>query len=105
LFESVGLKSVTARAIDIPTVFQNFDDYWNPFLGRTGAAPIYLGSVGNEVRERIRLCLKSRLVTTQDGRIEIPLGQGRSGNCPMTSTNNTMESRAKTAARSSGASW
>ena len=71
LFERTELKSVTVRAIDIPTVFQNFDDYWNPFLGRTGAAPTYLASVGGEVRERIRLYLKSRLASTQDGPIEL----------------------------------
>ena len=71
LFEKTGLKSVTVRAINIPTVFQNFDDYWNPFLGRTGAAPAYLASVGDEARERIRSYLKSRLVTTQDGLIEL----------------------------------
>jgi trans-aconitate methyltransferase len=71
LFERVGLKSVTVRAIDIPTVFQNFEDYWNPFLGRTGAAPTYLASLGDEVRERIRLYLKSRLVPRQDGKIEM----------------------------------
>jgi hypothetical protein len=71
LFERTHLKSVTVRAIDIPTVFQNFDDYWNPFLGRTGAAPTYLASVGDEVHERIRLYLKSRLASTQDGLIEL----------------------------------
>jgi trans-aconitate methyltransferase len=71
LFERTELKSVTVRAIDIPTVFRNFDDYWNPFLGRTGAAPTYLASVGDEVRERIRLYLKSRLASTQDGPIEL----------------------------------
>jgi SAM-dependent methyltransferase len=71
LFERVGLKSVAVRAIDIPTVFENFDDYWNPFLGRTGAAPTYLASVGDEVRERIRLYLKSRLASTRDRPIEI----------------------------------
>ena len=71
LFERTELKSVTVRAIDIPTVFQNFDDYWNPFLGRTGAAPTYLASVGGEVCERIRLYLKSRLASTQDVPIEL----------------------------------
>ena len=71
LFERTELKSVTVRAIDIPTVFQNFDDYWDPFLGRTGAGPTYLASVGGEVRERIRLYLKSRLASTQDGPIEL----------------------------------
>ena len=71
LFEHTGLKSVTVRAIDIPTVFQGFDDYWTPFLGRTGAAPTYLASVADEVQERIRLYLKSRLVPSQSGLIEL----------------------------------
>ena len=71
LFERTGLKSVTVRAIDIPTVFQDFDDYWHPFLGRTGAAPTYLASVGDEVQKRIRLYLKSRLASTGDGHIEL----------------------------------
>jgi trans-aconitate methyltransferase len=61
LFESVGLKSVTVRAIDIPTVFRDFEDYWQPFLGKTGAAPTYLASVDDETRERIRQHLEARL--------------------------------------------
>lgn len=71
LFERAGLKSVVVRAIDIATVFQDFDDYWNPFLGRTGAAPTYLAAVGDEVRERIRLHLKSRLTPPRGGPIEL----------------------------------
>jgi hypothetical protein len=69
LFERMGLHAVTVRAIQIPTVFENFDDYWTPFLGKTGAAPTYLASVDSDVRERIRLCLESRLVATPGGRI------------------------------------
>jgi SAM-dependent methyltransferase len=71
LFERTGLKSVTVQAIDIPTVFQDFDDYWTPFLGRTGAAPTYLASVGEEIQERIRLYLKSRLGSSRNGLIEL----------------------------------
>jgi hypothetical protein len=71
LFEQAGLKSVRVRAIDIPTVFQDFDDYWNPFLGRTGAAPTYLASVGGEVQERIRQYLESRLASRRGGPIEL----------------------------------
>jgi trans-aconitate methyltransferase len=71
LFENVGLEAVTVRAIEVPTVFQNFDDYWEPFLGRTGAAPTYLASVGGEVRERIRLYLESRLASMPDGPIAL----------------------------------
>ena len=47
------------------------DDYWTPFLGGTGEAPAYLVSVGDDVRERIRLHLKSRLASTPDGPIEL----------------------------------
>ena len=64
LFERAGLGSVTACAIDIPTVFRDFDDYWTPFLGRTGAAPTYLARVTDEVRERIRQHLAVRLAPT-----------------------------------------
>ncbi len=33
LFQRVGLRSVTVRAIDIETYFHSFHDYWSPFLG------------------------------------------------------------------------
>ncbi len=33
LFESAGLCGVETKAIDVPTVFADFDDYWSPFLG------------------------------------------------------------------------
>jgi len=71
LFERVALKSVTVRAIDIPTVFRDFEDYWSPFLGKTGPAPTYLASLGDPARERIRLYLESRLAPKQGARIEL----------------------------------
>ncbi|HMN27386.1 MAG TPA: methyltransferase domain-containing protein, partial [Caldilineaceae bacterium] len=54
LFEEAGLHSVSVRAIDIPTLFRDFDDFWQPFLGRQGAAPTYLASLDSETRDRIR---------------------------------------------------
>ena len=71
LFERAALKAVTVRAIDIATVFQDFDDYWNPFLGKTGTGPTYLASLGDEARERIRRHLKARLAPTEDAPIEL----------------------------------
>jgi SAM-dependent methyltransferase len=71
LFTSAGLKSVAVDAIDIPTVFENFDDFWMPFLGKTGPAPTYLASVSADVRERIRLRLQSRLDAPDDGPISL----------------------------------
>jgi SAM-dependent methyltransferase len=71
LFERAGLRSVAVRSVDIPTIFRGFDDYWTPFLGKTGAAPTYLASVGDEVRKRIRRHLESRLAPTREGLIEL----------------------------------
>jgi len=42
LFRSGGLNSVSVDAIEIPTVFRDFEDYWQPFLGKQGAAPTCL---------------------------------------------------------------
>ena len=71
LFERTGAACVAVRAIDIATVFRDFDDYWHPFLGRTGAAPTYLAGVGDDVRERIRVHLQSRLVPPDGGPIQL----------------------------------
>ncbi len=61
LFESAGLRAVDTRAVDVPTVFRDFDDYWGPFLGRQGSAPTYLASVEDGVRDEIRAVLQARL--------------------------------------------
>ncbi len=69
LFKDAGLNAVTVRAIDIPTVFRDFDDYWLPFLGKQGAAPSYLASLDSGTSDRIREKLKARLLPSTDGSI------------------------------------
>ena len=32
LFAGAGLQAVTVEAIVVPTVFLDFDDYWQPYL-------------------------------------------------------------------------
>ncbi len=71
LFERHQLKSVTVQALEIPTVFQSFDDYWQPFLGKTGPAPTYLASLSDDARQRIRVALESRLAPIQGRPIEL----------------------------------
>jgi SAM-dependent methyltransferase len=71
LWQALGLTAVTVRAIAIPTVFQDFDDYWTPFLGKQGAAPTYLASVDAETQAQIRAVLQSRLVPAPDGTITL----------------------------------
>ena len=71
LFREVELSAVSCRAIEIPTVFRDFDDYWTPFLGKQGAAPTYLTTLDEATREKIRVLLKSRLVPSEDGIIPL----------------------------------
>jgi trans-aconitate methyltransferase len=71
LFTDTGLKAVSSRSLEIPTVFRNFDDYWEPFLGKQGAAPTYLASVTEETREKIRARLEARLLPSADGTIRL----------------------------------
>ena len=71
LFRAVGLNSVSVRAIDVATVFRDFDDYWTPFLGKQGAAPTYLAGLDVVTRDRIRDTLKTRLAAAADGSIAL----------------------------------
>ncbi len=71
LFQAARLYDIEVRAIDIPTVFQNFDDFWTPFLGGQGSAPTYVASLSDELRADLRALLKSRLPTASDGSIPL----------------------------------
>src|SRR5262249_7989486 len=50
LFRAAGLQRVETRAIDVPTIFRDVDDYWTPFLGGQGPAPGYAMSLSEEGR-------------------------------------------------------
>ncbi|MDQ4126697.1 MAG: methyltransferase domain-containing protein [Actinomycetota bacterium] len=67
LFQTAGLEKVEVRAIDIPTVFRDFDDYWSPFLGGQGAAPSYAMSLSEERRAAIREQLRASLPANSEG--------------------------------------
>ena len=71
LFLDGGLNHVQTSALEIPTRFEDFDDYWEPFLGGTGPAPTFLASVSPTERDAIRDLLKARLPARQDGSIDL----------------------------------
>lgn len=71
LFHTAGLKDVEVRAIDIPTVFQDFEDYWLPFLGGQGPAPSYTMSLNEERRIALRERLRASLPFALDGSIPL----------------------------------
>lgn len=65
------LQQVEVTAIEIPTLFASFDDYWLPFLGGQGPAPTYATSLGEPARERLREHLHARLSPRPDGTIAL----------------------------------
>ena len=71
LFERAGLLDVETFAIEVPTRFRDFDDYWTPFLGRQGPAPGYVGRLDERQRYALRSRLQSTLPTNADGSIEL----------------------------------
>jgi SAM-dependent methyltransferase len=71
LWRDAGLRDVEVRAIDIPTVFRDFDDYWAPFLGGQGPAPSYVMSLSEERRAALRERIRSHLPIAADGSIAL----------------------------------
>ncbi len=68
---ALHLEDVVVRPIDIPTVFNDFDDYWQPFLGGTGPAPGYVASLAEADRVALRESLRARLPAEPDGSIRL----------------------------------
>jgi trans-aconitate methyltransferase len=71
LFQNGGLTMIETRPIDIPTHFKDFDDYWNPFLGGQGPAPVYLASLTEERRIQLRERIRKGLPFDADGSIPL----------------------------------
>jgi SAM-dependent methyltransferase len=71
LFRDVGLRAVDTLAIEVPTIFSDFDDYWSPFLGGQGPAPSYAMSLDDEHRDRLRERLRDSLPRARDGSISL----------------------------------
>jgi len=62
---------VSTTALDLPTVFADFDAFWTPFLGAQGSAPTYLASLDAEARDRLREAVRERVPASADGSIDL----------------------------------
>jgi SAM-dependent methyltransferase len=69
LFTRLGLVEVEAQGIDIAAAFEDFEDYWAPFLGGTGSAPKYYASLASDAQIQLRERVRGRLPTGPDGEI------------------------------------
>jgi ubiquinone/menaquinone biosynthesis C-methylase UbiE len=69
LASDAGLRGVKVTAIEEPTVFQSFDDFWRPFTLGAGPAPGYCMSLGPEARQQLKEKLRERLAPNTDNLI------------------------------------
>ena len=54
LAAQAGLTSVECTAIEVPTIFKDFEDFWQPFTLGSGPAPGYCASLTAESRQRLK---------------------------------------------------
>jgi hypothetical protein len=71
LWGDAGLADVETRAVDVPTVFADFDDYWTPFLSGQAPAPRYAMSLDEDRRAALRERLREELPSAPDGSIHL----------------------------------
>lgn len=71
LWAGAGLTEVRTTALQVPLVFEDFDDFWSPFLGGQGPAPGYVASLTEPAREKLRAALVARLPADKDGTIAL----------------------------------
>jgi SAM-dependent methyltransferase len=71
LFHQAGLTQIDVRPINIATDFQDFDDYWSPFLGGQGPAPGYAMALSDERRAALRERIRAGLPFAIDGSIPL----------------------------------
>jgi SAM-dependent methyltransferase len=71
LFHGAHLQNIEYVAIDVPTRFRNFDDYWKPFLGGQGPAPGYAMGLSEDHRAVLREQIHSALPVSGDGSIAL----------------------------------
>jgi len=71
LLGAAGLVEVTCKAIDIPTKFESFDDYWRPLLAGTGPAASYVASLDESRRYALARKLEQKLPESEEGAIAL----------------------------------
>jgi SAM-dependent methyltransferase len=71
LFAEGGLDDVDVSPLDLAMAFESFDDYWEPFLGGAGPAPVYVSNLDENSRSVLRERLRERLPIQADGSIAL----------------------------------
>jgi len=70
-FREAGFPDVGVEALEVETRFQDFDDYWTPFVGGPGPAPGYLSSLPAQRQQDLERRLAAMLPRHEDGSIAL----------------------------------
>jgi ubiquinone/menaquinone biosynthesis C-methylase UbiE len=70
-FREAGFSRVGVEALAVATRFQDFDDYWTPFVGGPGPAPGYLSSLPAQRQQDLARRLAATLPRNEDGSIAL----------------------------------
>jgi SAM-dependent methyltransferase len=68
-WEEAGLDSIETRVIRIPTVYSDFDDFWESNVVPIGPQGKIIAGMAPDAREELRLRLRDHLPARPDGRI------------------------------------
>ena len=71
LTQKAGFAFHELTALESPSVFQNFEDYWRPFTLGTGPAPGYCANLPPEARQCLQDKLSDSLPRQEDGSIAL----------------------------------
>jgi SAM-dependent methyltransferase len=66
-WRACGLEDVAETELTIETPFASFEDYWSPFLQGQGPAGVYVGTLSEDDRGRLRTNLRRRLSDDREG--------------------------------------
>ncbi len=71
LWQEAGFRNVRVDALDVPTVFANFEAYWQPFTLGNFPAPKYAMGLADAQRNTLRGVVQSVLPVAADGSIHL----------------------------------
>jgi hypothetical protein len=71
LWKAAGLCEVEVGELVVSAAYDDFDDYWSPFLGGQGPAPSYCVRLPEAHRAELRERLRSTLPIDPDGPISL----------------------------------
>ena len=69
LWGNAGFESIETRVIRLPTVYANFDDFWDSNTVPVGPQGKAIAALSEDQRNRVRAWLRRRLPPGPDGRI------------------------------------